>query len=94
MSIRGLRYGPAEVRQQIQAVYDAGLKSWALWNPATRYGEFVKALRPAAGGRSAVERTGWEPPRWTLPRERLSRVIVRRDIAAAGAGADTLRRAP
>src|SRR3989344_309263 len=29
-------YGPAEVRAQIQAVYDAGLTSWMLWDPANR----------------------------------------------------------
>lgn len=30
-------YGPAEVRAQIQATYDAGLSSWMLWDPANRY---------------------------------------------------------
>jgi len=39
------RYGPAEVRAQIQAVYDAGLEQWLLWNPAARYTE--AALLPA-----------------------------------------------
>lgn len=39
------RYGPAEVRAQIQAVYDAGLEQWLLWNPAARYTE--AALEPA-----------------------------------------------
>lgn len=82
MSIRGLRYGPAELREQIQATYDAGLKSWALWNPATRYSEFVDALRPADGGLSPLERRGWQRPTWELPRQRLSRVIVSRDRAA------------
>jgi len=82
MSIRGLRYGPAELREQIHATYDAGLKSWALWNPATRYSEFVDALRPADGGPSPLERRGWKPPTWELPRQRLSKVIVRRDRAA------------
>lgn len=82
MSIRGLRYGPAELREQIHATYDAGLKSWALWNPATRYSEFVEALRPADGGPSPLERRGWKPPSWELPRQRLSRVIVNRDRAA------------
>lgn len=31
------RYGPAEVRAQIQAVYDAGLSEWILWNPFNKY---------------------------------------------------------
>lgn len=30
-------YGPAEVRAQIQATYDAGLTSWMLWAPSNRY---------------------------------------------------------
>ena len=30
-------YGPAEVREQIQAVYDVGLDSWMLWAPSNRY---------------------------------------------------------
>ena len=98
MSIRGLTYGPKELRLQIQGVYDAGLKSWALWNPGSRYGEFLAALRPQSGGPSRFERSGdWTPPKWTLPRERLSKLIVRRDRAArdsaraATAPADTTR---
>lgn len=30
-------YGPKEVRDQIQAAYDAGLDSWMLWAPSNRY---------------------------------------------------------
>jgi hypothetical protein len=96
MSIRGMTYGPREVRQQIQATYDAGLKSWALWNPGSKYAEYASALRPADGRPSPLERSGWRAPQWTLPRERLSRVISRRErganrlvdtarVAAAGA---------
>jgi hypothetical protein len=95
MSIRGLSYGPAELRRQIHGVYDAGLKSWALWNPGSRYAAFEDALRPAAGGPSPLERNGWRAPQWTLPRERLSKVIARRDrLARAAAPADSTRRAP
>ena len=39
------RYGPAEVRAQIQAGYDNGVLDWMLWNPGSRY--TVAALRPA-----------------------------------------------
>ena len=95
MSIRGLSYGPAELRRQIQGVYDAGLRSWALWNPASRYASFEAALRPASGGLSPLEASGWRAPEWTLPRERLSKVIVKRARRAATPVApDTLRRAP
>lgn len=41
------RYGAAEVRAQIQAVYDAGLEEWILWNPGSRY--TVEALEPVTG---------------------------------------------
>jgi len=30
-------YGPAEVRAQIQASYDAGVMSWMIWAPSNRY---------------------------------------------------------
>ena len=30
-------YGPKEVRDQIQATYDAGLNSWMLWAPSNHY---------------------------------------------------------
>ncbi len=82
MSIRGASYGPDALRQQIQAVYDAGARSWALWNPGSRYAEFVDALRPARGGVSPLERGGWRAPQWTLPRERLSKVIAARERRA------------
>lgn len=82
MSIRGASYGPDALRQQIQGVYDAGAKSWALWNPGSRYAEFVAALRPARGGVSPLERGGWRAPQWTLPRERLSKVIAARERRA------------
>jgi hypothetical protein len=39
------RYGAPEIRAQIQAAYDAGVKDWILWNPGSRYTE--SALLPA-----------------------------------------------
>lgn len=83
MSIRGLTYGAAELRAQVQGAYDAGAKSWALWNPGSKYREFLGALRPADGGLSPVERGGWKAPELTLPRERLSKVIAARERRAA-----------
>lgn len=85
MSIRGASYGVAEVRAQIQAAYDAGVKSWALWNPGSKFAEFEDALRPAGGGPSPVEARGWSAPAWELPRQRLSMVIRQREQAAARA---------
>lgn len=43
----GKPYGQEEVRAQIQAVYDAGLDSWMLWNADSVYQE--GALEPAGG---------------------------------------------
>ncbi len=40
-------YGAAEVRAQIQGVYDAGIQEWILWNPGARYTE--AALEPVGG---------------------------------------------
>ena len=41
------RYGAPEVRAQIQATYDVGIREWILWNPGSRYTE--TALEPAGG---------------------------------------------
>ncbi len=78
-------YGPAHLRQQIEATYDAGLKSWVLWNPGSRFQKFEPAFRSADGAPSPLERGGWTPVRWDPPRSRLSLVIRRRDAAAAEA---------
>ncbi len=41
------RYEAPEVRAQIQATYDAGIREWILWNPGSRY--TVEALEPVDG---------------------------------------------
>lgn len=46
------RYGVAEVRAQIRAGYDNGVKSWMLWNPGSRY--TVAALAPAIDARDTI----------------------------------------
>jgi hypothetical protein len=102
----GITYGAGHVRNQIQATYDAGLKSWVLWNPGSNYQVYYAALRPKDGSPSPLERGGWRPLRWEVPRGRLSKVIRQREAAeraaqaardsaarAGGAGADSARRA-
>jgi hypothetical protein len=37
-------YGPEEIKQQIQATYDAGYEGWVLWNPASRFDQFIPAF--------------------------------------------------
>ncbi len=32
-----ISYGGEQIRQQIQAVYDAGYEEWILWNSSNRY---------------------------------------------------------
>jgi hypothetical protein len=45
-------YGSTEVRAQIQAGYDNGIRSWLLWNPGSRYGATELLVpSPTPGGR-------------------------------------------
>lgn len=85
MSIRGASYGAAELREQIQATYDSGLKSWALWNPGSKFAEYEAAFRPATGGLSPVELAGWKAPVYELPRHRMSPLVRKREEAALAA---------
>jgi hypothetical protein len=39
------RYGVPQIRAQMQAGYDNGVRSWILWNPGSKY--TIAALRPA-----------------------------------------------
>lgn len=39
-----ITYGSAQLRQQIQAVYDAGYEEWILWNASNRYSYVKQAL--------------------------------------------------
>ena len=61
------RYGPAQVRAQMQAGYDNGIHDWMLWNPGSRY--TLAALRPA--GESAPRPN--DRPLSAAPRPRSSR---------------------
>jgi hypothetical protein len=37
-------YGPAQIEAQKQAAYDAGYDGWVLWNPGSKYDEFLPAF--------------------------------------------------
>jgi hypothetical protein len=41
------QYGPPEIRAQMEAAYDLGIREWILWNPSSRYDE--AALEPVGG---------------------------------------------
>lgn len=36
-SMRGVKYGPEEIKAQIQACFDVDVKTWLLWNAACKY---------------------------------------------------------
>ncbi|MEX2281735.1 MAG: putative glycoside hydrolase [Gemmatimonadota bacterium] len=50
------RYGPAHIRAQIEAVYDAGLTEWVLWSPGSNYDP--AALAPEGGPAPVFEIPG------------------------------------
>ena len=43
-SLYGVPYGPEEIRQQKQAIYDAGYDGWILWSPGSKFDPFIPAL--------------------------------------------------
>jgi hypothetical protein len=57
------RYGAAQVRAQMKAGYDNGVRGWVLWNPGSRY--TLGALRPegASDADVAPRRTGRDTTR-------------------------------
>ncbi|NNM33754.1 MAG: putative glycoside hydrolase [Gemmatimonadetes bacterium] len=46
-------YGAPEVRAQILATHDVGIREWILWNPGSRYTE--EALEPAQGRKEGFD---------------------------------------
>ncbi|MGH7480678.1 MAG: putative glycoside hydrolase [Longimicrobiales bacterium] len=52
-------YGPAHVRAQIEATYDAGLDEWVLWNPASNYS--AEALADKRGRAPDFALPHWTP---------------------------------
>jgi hypothetical protein len=65
------RYGPAQVRAQIQAGYDNGVRDWMLWNPGSRY--TLSALRPAGSAEPNDPRPSAEPRRQSSSRSSRAR---------------------
>jgi len=47
------RYTPHEIREQIRAAEELGIRSWVLWNPRSVYQR--DALRPLRGGPAAAD---------------------------------------
>lgn len=36
-SMKGVKYGPKQIQEQIQACFDCGVETWMLWNAACKY---------------------------------------------------------
>ncbi len=51
-------YGPAEIRAQKQAVYDAGYDGWVLWHPGSKYEPFMDGFEPSLVSRRKAPVTG------------------------------------
>jgi hypothetical protein len=95
------RYGPAHVRAQIEAVYDAGLTDWVLWSPGSNYNAAALAPHNGAaprfeipggrGGDTGVKQSGVKQEsvrKDTVKRDSVRRDTVRRDTVRR----DTIRR--
>jgi hypothetical protein len=53
------QYGPEQLRQQVKGVYDVGLNDWILWNPGSKYAEFVPGMARETAPHAA---SGYTPP--------------------------------
>lgn len=49
---RAFRYGPAQARAQMQAVYDVGLEDWIFWNPNSHYDAIAAGFAREAAPRA------------------------------------------
>ncbi|MBA3645708.1 MAG: hypothetical protein H0W63_05965 [Gemmatimonadaceae bacterium] len=38
------KYGPDQINQQKRAIYDSGFDGWVLWEPGSRYDQFIPAF--------------------------------------------------
>ena len=56
-------YGAEEIRQQKQAVYDAGYDGWVLWHPGSKYEAFDAGLErgPLVSRKTAIPASASAP---------------------------------
>jgi hypothetical protein len=52
-------YGPEELRQQKQGIYDVGLEDWIIWHPGSKYEHLLAGLEKEATPRAG---TDYVPP--------------------------------
>lgn len=74
-----IKYGAEQIREQIQAVYDAGYEEWILWNAANRYTE------DGLYGADGQPEESAEP---TAPAETAAQVQIAPESAAPTASAE------
>ena len=65
----GVTYGPAEVRAQIDAARDAGVREWILWDPAVTYTGAALGGDAARFKRLATPHAGPLPPAKPEPKQ-------------------------
>jgi hypothetical protein len=53
------KYGPAQLAQQKQGVYDVGYEDWVLWHPGSKYEHVLAALAP---GEARSQKKNYTPP--------------------------------
>lgn len=70
-----INYGSAQIKQQIQGVYDAGYDEWILWNASNHYGQVKAALSMAKAPAEEEKRES----------------VVEKDSAVSPATKDTLQ---
>jgi hypothetical protein len=83
------KYGPEQIRQQKQGVYDVGLEDWVLWHPGSNYEHIVAGLE--TGEAQSRKKDGYTPPADVMSwLQRFEREGVRaaRDKAAQQARGD------
>ena len=83
------KYGPEQIRQQKQGVYDVGLEDWVLWHPGSNYEHIVAGLEQ--GDAQPHAKPNYTPPAdvmaW-LQRFEREGVSAARDKAAQQARGD------
>jgi hypothetical protein len=72
------KYGPEQIRQQKQAVYDVGFEDWILWHPGSLYAPFLDGIEP--GEAQARAKPAYTPPPEVL---RAVELFERQGVGAA-----------
>jgi hypothetical protein len=83
-------YGPQQIREQTQAVYDVGYDDWILWHPGSRYEHVLEGLAPTLESRKAASYTPPEDVATVVRRFERQGVAEARERAAEQARGQTV----